>query len=187
MKADTASTVEGPHESGGGGGRAEALTAWLLDATLLAGAEPSDTTLRTVLADSVALFRHGPRIEGVALPSWYNEYEAIGYQRLSTDSLWLLDALARFEGASIMARDPLRLRWGEHRLRTADGHRVSHPAVLGYRWPYCTVEDIAQFAVRAADGNPEEPQHVIAAINCFINMCQLRGWVADDGTAPPSS
>lgn len=187
MKAETPRTAPGIRESRGEGTGADALIAWLMDTSLVAGGDPSGTTLRVVLADSIALFSYGRRDAGDALPAWYSEHEAVGYHRLSTDSLWLLDALARFEGATIIARDPLRLRWGEHRVNTADGHQVSHPVVAGYRWPYCTIEDMSQFAVRAADGDPEEPQHVIAAINCFINMCQLRGWVAaGDATAPNS-
>jgi hypothetical protein len=147
----------------------------------------SDSSLRCLLADASEMFALGPRTPGEELPLWYEDDHPFGYQALTTDSLWLVDALAGYEGDVIITRDPMRLRWGIHHTKIHGNGFFSQPAVVGYRWPFCTIEDIALFAVRAASGEPDVPQHVVAAINCYVSICQLRSWVDPAGARAPNS
>lgn len=147
----------------------------------------TDSSLRALLADASDAFEFAERTPDDELPSWYSEHSGIGYARLSTASLWLVDALALYEGDVIITRDPLRLQWGVHHTRLNSQEWFVHPAVVGYRWPYCTIEDMALFAVRAASSQPEDPQHVVAAINCFVSIGQLRSWPPPSEAGLPNS
>jgi hypothetical protein len=133
----------------------------------------TSASLRALLADASGRFSFDDRTPGECLPCWYGAASRVGYQSLSGESLWLVDALARYEGEVLIAQDPLRLRWGVHEVG-ADGVLSQMPAVVGYRWPFRPIDDIALFAVRAAGGAPEDPQHVVAGLSCYCAICRCR-------------
>lgn len=131
----------------------------------------SDSSLRSLLCAAVAEFAfEAPSTEATDLPLWLEDSHYSGYRQLSADSLWLVDALALYLGDLLIARDPRGLRWGVYCCDRPDHPWHHHPAVIGYRWPYSTFEDMAIFATKAARNEPEDPQHVVAAINFYLSV-----------------
>lgn len=135
---------------------------------------PSDSSIRGLLAAATPGFRFGERTDPDNVPLWFEDDHYLEYQRLDDDSLWLVDALALHLGTFIIGFDPIVLHWGVCRSPHCPAQWANHPAVIGYRWPYSTFEDMAMFAVKAAAGQPEDPQHVVAAIACFLSVFRPR-------------
>lgn len=131
---------------------------------------PTDASIRSLLTASIDEFHFGDRVDPTHLPLWFEDEHYLDYQRLDDDSLWLVDALALHLGTYIIGFDPIVLHWGICRAPGCPAQWANHPAVIGYRWPYSTFEDMAMFAVKAASGQPEDPQHVVAAVACFLSL-----------------
>lgn len=130
----------------------------------------SDASLRSLLQDSIDLFTFGPSAGPLQLPVWCEDTHYSGYLELGPESLWLVDSLALYLGDLLVSRDSAVLHWGVY-CRDRPAHPWHHhPAVIGYRWPYSTFEDMAMFAVKAASGEPEDPQQVVSAINFYLSV-----------------
>ncbi len=144
---------------------------WLKSKFPATALDYSDGSLRSLLGAAIAEFTFdAPTTETTELPLWLEDSHYSGYRQLSTGSLWLVDALALYLGDLLIARDPSVLRWGVYCRDRPDHPWHHHPAVIGYRWPYSTFEDMAIFATKAARNEPEDPQHVVAAINFYLSV-----------------
>lgn len=128
----------------------------------------SDLSLRALLTQANPRFSLGGCPPGEALPLWYDHTSDPALRALSKDSLWLVDAIALYLGEVIIGHDPIRLRWGIHQARQPCDPWHHHPAVIGYRWPYCPIEDMGHFAVKSAHRTAEDPRHVVAAIHFYL-------------------
>lgn len=130
----------------------------------------TDSEFASLLRRLAAECRVGPHAPDATLPVWFSLTRCAEFADLSVDSLWLVDAAALYLGELLIARDPRRLMWGAHVSDRPRDPWTGQPAVLGYRLPYSTLEDMGLYAARAARGRPEPPNHVVAGINCYLDV-----------------
>lgn len=134
----------------------------------------SDASLRTLIRDANEQFTLAEQPSSGPLPMWCEDDHHSGYLELSNDSLWLVDALSLYLGDLLISRDPNVLHWGVYCSERPTHPWHHHPAVLGYRWPYSTFEDLSTLAVKAVKGHPEDPHKVVAAINFYLTVFRRR-------------
>ncbi|MFI7601033.1 hypothetical protein [Actinoplanes sp. NPDC049681] len=102
-------------------------------------------------------WRHaGEAVDESRLPTWFPDPRGIGFERFSDETIWLIDAIARYWAEVLLAGGPPDVRWGTGRSRVTGYLDQNVPVLLGFGDDLPPIRIIGSTASNALEGDERD-------------------------------